>query len=53
MKNWTFPKRIRKCPIFHAKSSEEQKKSYHVRKYPVFHATASVEQKKGQHARNK
>ena len=28
---------VRRCPIHHAKSSEEQKQGRHVRRYPIKH----------------
>ena len=46
-----FTKKIRKCPIFYAKSSEEQKKGHYVRRCLIFHAKSSKEQKKDYHVR--
>ena len=39
---------VRRCPIFRAKSSEEQKKVInHGRRCQIFHSKSSEEQKKG------
>ena len=45
----TYLQKIWKCPIFHANSSEEQKKGHHDHRCVIFQAKSSEEQKKGHH----